>query len=238
MKTNNYPDIPLEEILRRLELAGKWLPAEFECPVEDKWRFVAALLLQDENIFCRFKVLSSNKRRGRKKVSGDTKKYNPEILISLANEFDAFYKKLCEEYIRKDISVPTQKNAIKKFKDVKVDLLGWLPPAPTTIERLVIQGRAMKSWPKIIVDDRAQIVHPLQADVLAMIDEAPFMTENGRSEAISNILALQFDRPGDLERMQHYKRSYMLRKQSHMMLGNRRFEMPSLIKRDKFSTKN
>jgi hypothetical protein len=238
MDKKNEHSIEVEEIMRRLKLAEEWLPPTYSEPAEEKWKFVAAFLLQDKNIFKRFMTMLAPRKSGRPNISSETKKYSPKRLIDLANTFETFWADLRNQAQKKGISKPTQQLAIRRFIRKLPTSLKWLPAAEGTVQKLIGQGRRMKSWPELIVDDKRRLVHPLQFSAVDSINRQTFPSEENRNNAIRQVLSLEYDRPGDLAKMQQWDMFYRLRELHAAPEGRPILVFSSPIKQIKVSTKN
>lgn len=237
MDKKNNPKIAFDEIARRLKLAEEWLPPIYAEPAEEKWKYVTAFLLQDDKIFKRFMTISSLRMLGREKATEINKKYNPYKLIKLADDFDSYHLDLKRQANQKNISIPTQKSAIKSFKQKYSTSLKWLPRGEGTIERLIILGRSMKNWPELMVDGTPRLVHPLQSSAIVAINRQSFFLEDQKIYAINQILSLQFDRPGDIEQMQQYLTLFKMREISTGLPGSPIVKEQPVLKIKKVSTK-
>lgn len=238
MDKKNKSNIEFEEIMRRLKLAEEWLPTIDAEPEEEKWRFVTALLLQDDNIFKRFMTMLAPRKSGRPRISSETKKYSPRRLIDLANKFETFWADLRNQAQKKGISKPTQQLAIRIFIRKLATSLKWLPAAEGTVQKLIGQGRRMKSWPQLIVDDKQRLVHPLQFSAVDSINRQTFPSEENRNNALLQVLSLEYDRPGDLAKMRQWDMFYRLRELHAAPEGRSILMFSSPIKQIKVSTKN
>lgn len=238
MDKKNNPKIAVDEIVRRLNLAEEWLPPMYAEPAEEKWKFIAALLLQDAQVFSRFKTMLAAKKSGRPKISSETKKYTPKRLIDLANKFETFWAELRNEAQKKGISRPTQRLAIRSFLRNLPASLKWLPESEGTVQKLIGQGRRMKSWPELIVDDKPRQVHPLQLSAVDTINRQNFASEENRNNALRQVLDLEYDRPGDLAKMRQWDMFYRLRELHADPEDRPILVSPPLIKKKKVATKN